>query len=118
MKKIRLFAIIVFILSVNIPLAYSLVEPIRSMEEATSKLLVQKERNSSLNIKIAHRQRRLGRKSFRRKTFRVKSFKGRSFRGRSFRGRSPRVKSRRKNSISTKMKNIRSKFSRRIHSHS
>ena len=89
MKKIRLFAIMAFILSVNIPLAYSLVEPIGSTEEAISKLLAQKERNSSLIFKIALRNRRLGR---------------RSSRGKRLRG----------NSLSAKIEAIRSKFSQRI----
>lgn len=110
MKKIRLFNIMVFILSVNIPLAYSLVEPIGSTQEATSKLLVQKERNASLNFKIVH----LRRKSFKRNSISARSRAIRS----KFRRKSFRRTSFRRNSISAKSRAIRRKFSRRrLHNH-
>jgi len=105
MKKIRLFTIMVFILSVNIPLGYTLVEPIGSTEKVTSKLLVPKERNSSLIFKIG----RLRRKSFRRKGFKRKSISAKS----SAIRRKFRRKGFKRNSISAKSSAIRRKFSRR-----
>jgi len=128
MKKIRLFAMLVFILSVNMPLSYSFVEPIGSMEEATSKLLAQRERNSSLIFKIAGGKRRLRRKSFRGRRVRGKRIRGKRVRGKSFRERrvrgkkirgkrvrGKRIRGRRVrgNSVSAKSRAIRSKFRRR-----
>ena len=125
MKKIRLFAIVVFILSVNIPLASSLVEPTGLMEEATSKLLVTKERNSSLNFKIAHTtkrsKRRLGRRKFSRKKLRGKRFRRNSIsaKNRAIRRKfsQRRLNSRQGKSIKAKIRTIRRNFSRRIHNH-